>query len=46
MDYAQAKGLQLLLFFGAALGFGVWQLIRIRREIRRDAERKSSEDLR
>lgn len=44
MDYSQAKGLQLLLFFGAALGFGVWQLIKIRREIRKDADRKGSAD--
>jgi hypothetical protein len=26
MDYSVFKGLQFLLFFGVALGFGWWQL--------------------
>ena len=36
MDYSQFKGIQFLLFFGAALGLGVWQVIAIKRQLRRD----------
>lgn len=44
MDYGQFKGIQFLLFFGAALGFGVWQVIAIKRDLRRDrVEQDSSE---
>lgn len=42
MDYGQFKGIQFLLFFGVALGFGVWQVVAIKRELRR--ERASNED--
>ena len=34
MDYDVAKGLQALLFFGVALGFPLWQVIAVRRELR------------
>ena len=34
MDYSLFKGLQFVLFFGAALGFGWWQL----RSVRQDEE--------
>lgn len=43
MDYGAFKGLQALLFFGAAFGFGIWQLIAVNREIRRAAEREASD---
>lgn len=33
-----------ILFSGGALGFGVWQLVSVRREMRRDAERAASDD--
>ncbi|MEM8489966.1 MAG: hypothetical protein AAF756_03995 [Pseudomonadota bacterium] len=32
MDYGLFKGLQALLFFGAAFGFGIWQLIALERD--------------
>ena len=32
-----------LLFAGSALAFGVWQVVSVRREMRRDAERAASE---
>ena len=35
MDYDLAKGLQALLFFGVALGFPIWQLISVRRDLRK-----------
>jgi hypothetical protein len=44
MEYGIAKAIQALLFFGAAFGFGLWQLISVKREIRKDAERKQSEE--
>ncbi|MEM8561587.1 MAG: hypothetical protein AAGF57_05095 [Pseudomonadota bacterium] len=40
MEYSEFKPLLGLLFFGAAIGFGVWQLISVKREIRQDKERK------
>ncbi|MEM8660350.1 MAG: hypothetical protein AAGF35_05650 [Pseudomonadota bacterium] len=40
MEYSEFKPLLGLLFFGAAIGFGLWQLISIKREIRKDKERK------
>ncbi|MEM1191205.1 MAG: hypothetical protein AAGI72_21930 [Pseudomonadota bacterium] len=43
MEYGLFKGLQALLFFGAALGFGIWQLIAVNREIRKAAENDESE---
>ena len=43
MDYGVFKGLQALLFFGAALGFGVWQLITVNREIRKAAEEEQAQ---
>ncbi|MEE4661619.1 MAG: hypothetical protein V2J89_14205 [Halieaceae bacterium] len=39
MDYSDLKAFQVLLFFGAALGFGVWQVVSVRRDIRKDKER-------
>jgi hypothetical protein len=33
---------EILLVFGGALGFGIWQLVSVRREIRRDRERASA----
>jgi hypothetical protein len=44
MDYGMFKAFQALLFFGAAFGFGVWQLITVNREIRRHAEREESDN--
>ena len=38
MDYGIFKALQGVLFFGAAFGFGIWQLIAVNREIRKHAE--------
>ena len=35
MDYSVFKSLQLLLFFGSAIGFCLWQLALLRR-LRRD----------
>jgi uncharacterized membrane protein YqjE len=36
--------IEMLLFYGVALAFGIWQLVSVRREIRRDKEaRKDSE---
>jgi hypothetical protein len=35
MEYGAFKALQALLFFGAAFGVGLWQLIAVNREIRR-----------
>lgn len=29
---------EMMLFYGAALAFGIWQLVSVRREIRRDKE--------
>ena len=43
MDYGLFKAFQALLFFGAALGFGVWQLIAVNREIRKHAETDDAE---
>lgn len=37
MDFALAE---ILLFFGAALGLSLWQLISVRREIREDQRRR------
>jgi hypothetical protein len=39
MDYDMAKGLQALLFFGAALAFPLWQLIAVRRDLRRSGSK-------
>jgi hypothetical protein len=44
MDYGIFKAFQALLFFGAAFGFGVWQLIAVNREIRRHAEREEADN--
>lgn len=38
MDYGTFKALQGVLFFGAALGFGLWQLAVLRRLRRKRAE--------
>ena len=38
MDYDLVKARQALLFFGVALGFPIWQLISVRRDMRRDSE--------
>jgi hypothetical protein len=43
MEYGVFKALQALLFFGAAFGFGLWQLIAVSREIRGD-DRSSRSD--
>ncbi len=42
MEYEVAKAFQALLFFGAAFGFGLWQLISVKREIRKDKEQRES----
>jgi hypothetical protein len=33
---------EIVLVFGVALAFGVWQLVSVRREIRRDKEKASA----
>lgn len=43
MDYGAFKGLQFVLFFGVAFGFGFWQLAALRRLDREDEERQKSE---
>jgi len=40
MDYGVFKAFQALLLFGAAFGFGIWQLISVNREIRKHAENR------
>lgn len=40
MDASNLYGLvELVLVFGLVLGFGIWQLASVRREIRRDREK-------
>jgi hypothetical protein len=41
MDYSTFKSLQILLFFGSAMAFCLWQLAIIRRMRREDAEARS-----
>jgi len=36
MEYSAFKALQLLLFFSTPVGFALWQLISVRRELSRD----------
>jgi hypothetical protein len=43
MDYSTFKSLQALLFFGAAIGFCLWQLAVIRRLRRERTERERQE---
>ncbi len=38
MEYSDLKAFQVLLFFGAALGFGVWQVVSVRRSINKDSD--------
>jgi hypothetical protein len=45
MDYGQFKGIQFLLFFGAALSFGLWQVIAIKRDLRREQAEQSEQQL-
>ena len=45
MEYGAFKALQALLFFGAAFGFGIWQLVAVNREIRRDATREQQQEV-
>ncbi|MFN2327896.1 MAG: hypothetical protein ABR612_03200 [Chromatocurvus sp.] len=44
MEYGEFKALQALLFFGIVFGFGFWQLISVKREIRKDAERRKTKE--
>lgn len=46
MDYGQFKGIQFLLFFGAALSFGLWQVIAIKRDLRREQAKQSEQQSR
>jgi cytoskeletal protein RodZ len=41
MDYSTFKSLQILLFFGSAMAFCLWQLAVIRRMRREDAKANS-----
>lgn len=44
LGFAALKYLQFVLFFGAILGFGVWQIVSVRRASRkRKAARDKSE---
>ena len=43
MDYGIFKALQFVLFFGAAFGFGIWQLIALRREPDENQENKGED---
>lgn len=38
-----AKTIELVMIFGLAIGFGVWQLISVTRELRRDREREAAQ---
>lgn len=42
MDYGLFKGLQGLLFFGAAFGWGIWQLVALKRDARKAEELEES----
>lgn len=42
MDGSLLGLVELLLVLGSVLGFGIWQLVSVRRSIRRDAERASA----
>jgi len=44
MDYSHFKGIQFLLFFGVALGFGLWQVIAIKRDIRRELTKQDPQE--
>ena len=44
MEYGVFKALQALLFFGAAFGVGIWQLIAVNREIRKEGDRERAEE--
>jgi hypothetical protein len=43
MDYSVFKALQALLFFGLAIGVAVWQLVDVRRSLRKTRRAKSDE---
>jgi hypothetical protein len=38
-----AKLVELFLVFGLAVGIGVWQLVSVTRELRRDREREAAQ---
>ena len=43
MDYSIFKALQALLFFGLAIGVAVWQLVDVRRSLRKTRRAKRHE---
>ena len=44
MEPKTAKLVELVLVFGGVLGFAVWQLVSVRRELRRDREKQAPRD--
>lgn len=43
MEPRTAKLVEMVLVFGGVLGFAVWQLLAVRRELRRDREKRQAE---
>lgn len=44
MEPRTAKLVELVLVFGGVLGFAVWQLVSVRRELRRDREKQAARE--
>ena len=44
MEPKTAKLVELVLVFGGVLGFAVWQLVSVRRELRRDREKQAAQE--
>lgn len=44
MDYSAFKGIQFFLFFGAALGFGLWQVISVKRSLHKDHNDRNAQN--
>lgn len=42
MESQWAGIVEIVLVLGGALGFGIWQLVSVRREIRRDKEKAAA----
>jgi hypothetical protein len=43
MSPSTAKLIELVMIFGLALGLGIWQLVSVNRELRRDREREAAQ---
>lgn len=44
MEPRVLKLVEMVLVFGGVLGFAVWQLVSVRRELRRDREKQAARD--